>query len=74
MPPHRDGAKDRSPATLARCRGDGEELRGLADRKDVPGFVDLTFPWGPQPSLIDEGKGALTVGWVMHTQQLATSW
>jgi hypothetical protein len=47
----------------------GEELRELADREDVPGFVDLTLPWGRQPSLIDEGKGALTVGWVMHTQQ-----
>jgi hypothetical protein len=31
--------------------------------------VDLTLPWGRQPSLIDEGKGVLTVGWVMHTQQ-----
>jgi serine/threonine protein kinase len=52
----------------------GEEVRRLADQKDVPGFVDLTFPWGPQPSLIDEGKGTLTVGWMMHTQGLAMSW
>jgi hypothetical protein len=56
------------------ARAMGEEFRGLADRKDVPGFVDLTFPWGPQPSLIDEGKGTLTVGWMMHTQQPAMSW
>jgi len=56
------------------ARAMGEELRELADRKDVPGFVDLTFPWGPQPSLIDEGKGALTVGWMMHTKGLAMSW
>lgn len=56
------------------ARAMGEELRELADRRDVPGFVDLTFPWDPQPSLIDEGKGTLTVGWIMHTQKLAMSW
>jgi hypothetical protein len=56
------------------ARAMGEELRELADREDVPGFVDLTLPWGRQPSLIDEGKGVLTVGWVMHTQQPTMSW
>jgi hypothetical protein len=40
----------------------------------VLGFVDLTFPWSSQPSLIDEGKGTLTVGWMMHTQQPDMSW
>lgn len=52
----------------------GEAIRDLADRDDVPGFIDLTFPWGDQPSLIDEGMGALTAGWMVHTQQPDMSW